>query len=254
MTIDVSGGSRAQADHSDAAQAVSARRRYNRLGAWATVTRTALAVASWAGLLVSAISEYGFDVDFPLTPPLWLAIAVCVWLISSAHITAAAPTDRVAEPASRARWRSDAPSLIDPGTRLLISDKSTDSQPSNRSKGRLEHRALQVKRGFEDSPQDCPNIPATGVTPLNLTSEAVTVPRTIQSVVFPDSTAARGPPRVMRESPQLFACPLGRPTRPYYFASLPLKFNVSDSLPIRAGFPSRFGQTPIRSAIDGEQA
>jgi hypothetical protein len=28
--------------------------------------------------LASAVSEYGLDVDVPLTPPVWLIIAVCV--------------------------------------------------------------------------------------------------------------------------------------------------------------------------------
>jgi len=228
MTFDVSGGSRTQAVHSDAAQAVSTRRRYNRLGAWATVTRTGLVVVSWAGLLVSAVSEYGFDVDFPLTPPLWLAIAVCLWLICSAHITAAVPTDRAAEPASRTRWMGDALSLIDPGTRLLISGKSTDNQPSNRTKGSLDQRVLRVRRGFEDSPQDCPNIPATGITPLNFSGEVLNVPETRQSIILLNPTGARGPPWASGRSPQLFAYPLGRPTRYLYSASPRLEFTVND--------------------------
>lgn len=44
-----------------------------------------LALASWIGLLISAVSEYGFDVDFPLTPPLWLVIAISALLFAAAH-------------------------------------------------------------------------------------------------------------------------------------------------------------------------
>jgi len=38
--------------------------------------------ASGGVFLISAISEYGFDIDFPLTPTLWLAIAVCAVLVT----------------------------------------------------------------------------------------------------------------------------------------------------------------------------
>ena len=35
-------------------------------------------LGSWAGVLMSATSEYGFGEDFPLTPALWLTIAFAV--------------------------------------------------------------------------------------------------------------------------------------------------------------------------------
>ena len=44
--------------------------------------------ASWGIFLVSAISEYGFDIDFPLTPTLWLAISVCIILVTCIPRTA----------------------------------------------------------------------------------------------------------------------------------------------------------------------
>ncbi len=52
-------------------------------------------VVSWIGFLASAVSEHGFDVDFPLTlarrslgvggPSLWVAIAFCVMLATGAR-------------------------------------------------------------------------------------------------------------------------------------------------------------------------
>src|SRR5882724_3715380 len=44
-----------------------------------------VSVVSWIGFLVSAVSEYGFDVDFPLTPTFWLAIAFCVMIATVGH-------------------------------------------------------------------------------------------------------------------------------------------------------------------------
>jgi len=44
-----------------------------------------LPVVSWIGFLASAVSEYGFDLDFPLTPALWLVIAVCTLVMATAH-------------------------------------------------------------------------------------------------------------------------------------------------------------------------
>ncbi|HXJ39052.1 MAG TPA: hypothetical protein VNH18_07225, partial [Bryobacteraceae bacterium] len=34
---------------------------------------------------MSAVSEYGFDVDFPVTPTFWLVIAFCVMFASFGH-------------------------------------------------------------------------------------------------------------------------------------------------------------------------
>ena len=54
-----------------------------------------ISLASWAGLLVSAVSECGCEADFPLTlarrslgvggPPLWLAVAVFAFFVTTAH-------------------------------------------------------------------------------------------------------------------------------------------------------------------------
>jgi len=228
MRFDVSGGSRAKAVHPDATPRLCPDAVVCRVGTWASATRTCLAAASWAGLLVSAVSEYGFEVDFPLTPPLWLAIAVCVWLICSTHVAITCRTDRATNRVTRTQWVANTVSLIEPGTWIHSSGKSDNSQPSCRVKERLDHRVLRVRRGFEDSPQDCPNIPAAGITPLNFSGEVVNVPETRQSIILLNPTGARGPPWASGRSPQLFAYPLGRPTRYFYSASPLLEFTVND--------------------------
>ena len=45
------------------------------------------ASVSWFAFLVSALAEWGFDIDLPLTPTLWLAIAVCGVLVTYATRT-----------------------------------------------------------------------------------------------------------------------------------------------------------------------
>jgi T5SS/PEP-CTERM-associated repeat protein len=61
------------------------------LHGWRTILRAArvkgkfIALASWIAFLVSAVSEYGSDLDFPMNPALWLAIGICVLLTSTAH-------------------------------------------------------------------------------------------------------------------------------------------------------------------------
>src|SRR5712675_649158 len=44
-----------------------------------------LGVASWGSFLASAVAEFVFDIDFPLTSALWLAIAICFLFASTAH-------------------------------------------------------------------------------------------------------------------------------------------------------------------------
>jgi len=156
--------------------------------------RTGLVVARWSGLLVSAVSEYGFDLDFPLTPPLWLAIAVCVWLICSVHTSIACRTEHITNRVEGAQWAAKHPSLTEPGIWADDPGNSASTRSSHRFKENLDHRVLRVRRGFEDSPQDCPNIPATGITPLNLFGEVVGVPETVQGVTRLSPAAARGPP------------------------------------------------------------
>lgn len=44
-----------------------------------------LTLSAWAAFLMSAVSEYGFDVDFPFTPPLWLVSGICAMLFAATH-------------------------------------------------------------------------------------------------------------------------------------------------------------------------
>ena len=43
---------------------------------------------SWAAFLISAAAEYGLDIDFPLSPPVWLVIAAVVFLVTAKQVRA----------------------------------------------------------------------------------------------------------------------------------------------------------------------
>jgi hypothetical protein len=40
--------------------------------------RVLLTAGSWVGFLISTVAEYGFDVDFLLSPVVWLVVATCM--------------------------------------------------------------------------------------------------------------------------------------------------------------------------------
>src|SRR5439155_26367876 len=40
-----------------------------------------------AGFLMSAVAEWSLNIDFPMTPPVWLAIGAFVLLTTTAHAT-----------------------------------------------------------------------------------------------------------------------------------------------------------------------
>src|SRR2546426_987286 len=43
------------------------------------------ALISWVGFLVSAVAEWGLEIDFPLTPALWLAMAAVAFFSTTTH-------------------------------------------------------------------------------------------------------------------------------------------------------------------------
>jgi hypothetical protein len=49
----------------------------------ATIAKMVVALVSWTGFLMSLISEYGCDVDFPLTPAVWLIMGICAVLFAT---------------------------------------------------------------------------------------------------------------------------------------------------------------------------
>jgi len=51
----------------------------------ATMKTKMIALISWAVFLASATLEYVMDIDFPLTPTAWLAIAMCALMAATTH-------------------------------------------------------------------------------------------------------------------------------------------------------------------------
>jgi hypothetical protein len=80
MTFNVSRGSHRQAVHQNATLFLyPSKEKYQ--------IKKFVPVIPWIVFLVSAISEWGLDIDFPLTPPAWLLIAVCAVMVAAAHAT-----------------------------------------------------------------------------------------------------------------------------------------------------------------------
>lgn len=91
------------------------------------------AAASWIAFLVSAISEYGLDYDFPLTPPLWLAIAVCAMLPTAVHAGVWGRTCANGDRLLRIHRSADLSELIHIGKRVLPGADSVPSSQAYRS-------------------------------------------------------------------------------------------------------------------------
>src|SRR5450432_1267610 len=90
-----------------------------------------LALASWIGLLISTVSEYGFGEDFPLTPPLWLMIAAGALLFAAAHTAIGRRSHGIGKQETMAYRPGDTPSLSDSARFIDSSHKS--SRISDRS-------------------------------------------------------------------------------------------------------------------------
>jgi hypothetical protein len=191
-----------------------------------------LALASWIGLLVSTVSEYCFDVDFPLTPPLWLVIAISALLFAGAHSvigrrihclgareTGICVSDKVS-------LLSDSASFIKSGRR---SPRASDRPPSP------ARHSSNTARGY------CGQMTVGGV--ILAASDA------IPAVFFLRPAATRGPPCSDDQINRM----LGRPARPFSTAPLSSETHLHDSSVVRNVFLNGTDQTPIRSTIGGDQ-
>jgi len=81
-----------------------------------------IALASGAGLLASTVSGLGFDVDFPLTPSLWLVIAICAMVMATAHAAIGNRIHSIVNRETGTCLSGAAPSLSDSAS--SISDRS----------------------------------------------------------------------------------------------------------------------------------
>jgi len=216
MTLDASRGSRNKAVH-QAAPLFPCRstKKYQ--------VKKLASVLSWIGFLVSAVSEYGFDINFPLTPTLWLAIAFCVMFASSGH---AAVDHRIHGVGKRKIWTDlsgGAPSLSDFASLKCVDNKSprTSEQSPN-----LYQHDLTITGGYHGQMR------AGGVL--------VTPSDAIPAVVFLSPVAPRGPPSASEQRAYPFDGPHPSET---HLQDLSLARNISLN-------PAH--QAPIHSAIDGE--
>ncbi len=164
-----------------------------------------LVLVGWAGFLAAAIAEYGFDLDFPLTPPVWLAIVLCAVLIATAHTTISSRIYGSAE------WETGA-GLISNG------DKFTDNRVSPRiSNPSADHRPSVNSRSRNIFPNDF-SVTGNGHVRMSLSGVIVTASGVMPAIIFLNPTTIRGPP----SGDNQIADTLDRPAR--HFCTAPPLF------------------------------
>jgi hypothetical protein len=220
LTYNASRGSHRNAVHQHATQvlhpqtalsAVGFQRSARRFAGQSLRLPGAAAAASWIGFLLSAVSEYGFDLDFPLTPPLWLVIAIitlvaqvfaCPRLADSAlPVFARAQTINNRTHGSGqwktcAYWCGSASSLSDSVSFISNPDASRPSAPVGNC------RATPKAFGVAIDPAG--GISASG-GPAVQVSGCLTTSEAMQPAIFLHPMTNRGPPRPGDGTESLFA-------------------------------------------------
>ena len=202
MTFHVSGGSHRRAVHPNVMARVCLPRMGHRF-------EKLFRVFSCVGFLASAVSEYGFDVDFPLTPHVWLVIAICAVVVATAH--AALPKAS--------------------GLTGILSQSESASFLSNVNPGgpTAPVRDCRATAPVAIGPEA--TISASGALALQILV-CVTASDGIPAIVFLSPAATRGPPwSNNRIDPALCEqrAGLGRSARHCYTASLPSEIHPSSS-------------------------
>ena len=250
MTFDVSGGSHRKAVHLDAAQAVSTRIAFLRRVTWATAARTGITVGSWIGFLISAVSEYGFDVDFPLTPPLWLVTAICLTVIVTALYRPIGHS--VKSHGERDLYSSHGVGFLADATGATIG--GTTSARSRLT--RLSCVGLFYGRAQSDGYDQsiCRlNSAVTDDHVLTVCRDGIVAARAaIQPMVLLGPTVTRGPPGTGDQSPRPFERMPGCPARCCCTAPPSAEIHHHNSLSRPTVFQNRMDESLIRSAIEGE--
>jgi len=136
-----------------------------------------LPVVSWIGFLASAISEYGFDIDFPLTPALWLMIAICAVVMATAHAAIGSRIHGIGKRETVSHLPGDVPSLSDAARTISTGSKSSWTSD----------RCLSI---FQDS---C-RVADHGDIRVNSRGVIVTASDAIPAVIFLSPAVTRGPP------------------------------------------------------------
>ena len=182
-----------------------------------------LTLSPWAGFLVSAISEYGFDVDFPLTPPLWLLIAICVVVGATAHAISL-DSNASSQPANPLAVRVFLP---DSGLRLT----APTVQRRAWANGRLRNIC---KTDF--------SVYDHGLSPVTL-SNVIIGADAVLAVIFLGRASIRGPPWGGVQCPGLFDRTPRRPARPFCAALHPSVSRLSSTAP--SSIVARLSQLPF---------
>ncbi len=167
-----------------------------------------VSVVSWIGFLASAVSEYGFDADFPLTPAFWLAIAFCVMFASIAPAVIGRRIHGIGKQETGTYLSGDVPSPSDSAS--LVSTC---------------HKSPRISDRFPSICQD--NFRLTGRYCGQMSSGGgiVTVSEAIPAAIFLSPAATREPPW----SDNQIGGTLGRPARCFFTTPLPSDTNLSSS-------------------------
>ncbi|HXI83615.1 MAG TPA: hypothetical protein VNL17_05940 [Verrucomicrobiae bacterium] len=164
--------------------------------------------------------------DFPLTPPCWLAIAFCVMFATIGHAAVGHRILGIGKWKVSTNLSGETPSLSDSANSKFVDVKS--HRISDRSTNLYEHD-LTVSGGYHGQ------MSAGGVL--------VTPSDAVPALNFLGPVAARGPPSASEES-----------TYPFDGAPLSLQIRLHDSSvsATRDAFCSGTDQMPVRSVIHGD--
>jgi hypothetical protein len=222
-------GSHRKAVHHNATLFPCPRREKNQI-------KNLVSVVSWIGFLASAVSEYGLDVDFPLSPALWLAIAFCVMFATVGHAVVSDQIHGIGKRETGTYLSGAVPSL---------SDSVSFINPGHKSP-RISDRCRGIC-------QDSCRVTGDGAIRMNLGDASITASDAMPAAIFMSPATTRGPPWASEQSTYLFGGTLGRPARHFYTAPLPSETHLHDSSTAPNAFLNSTDQTSIRSAIEGDQ-
>src|SRR5207244_2069208 len=83
----------------------------------------------WAAFLASAVSEWGFDFDFPLTPSLWLAVAAFLVFVTTAHAAIPSRIRNIRERETGTYLSVAVPTLSDSASSISNTDAGRPTAP-----------------------------------------------------------------------------------------------------------------------------
>ena len=174
-----------------------------------------VSIVPWFVFLVSAVSEYGFDLDFPLTPPVWLVIAVCAVVMATAHVAIGSRIHGIGKREIGTHLSGDVPSLSGSASSVSAGNKSP----------RIRDRSPSICQDNFDGSDGCHDL-------MRASGVVVTGSDAIPAVIFLSPAVTRGPP--WSES-QVDRTP-GRSAQQFSVAPIPSETHLHDSSAARTAF------------------